>query len=120
MGRCVVNNIKKWYLNNYSADKLGAEIRDNATFTGAFNCLDNYGDIYIYIGVWDSVVRERIFKELANRAGVSCQYIQMQWYKCHTLSPMHNLNGEYSGVFLESETGRRVPVAEVEQIYNSF
>lgn len=115
-----MDNIKKWYLNNYPADELGAEIRDNVTFSGAFNCLDNYGDIYLYMGVWDSVFRERIFKELASRAGVSYQYIEEQWHKCHTLSPMYNLNGEFSGVFLESETGRYLPAVEVEKVYISF
>lgn len=120
VGRGVMANIKEWYLKNYPADKLGLEIRDNATFSGAFNCLDNYGDIYLYLGIWDSVVRERIFEKLASLAGVSYQYIKEQWHKCHTLSPLYNFNGEFSGVFLESETNRRLPVVEVEQLYNSF
>lgn len=119
-GACYMENIKKWYLKNYPADKLGLDIRENATFSGAFNCLDNYGDIYLYMGVWDSVARERIFEELASRAGVSYRYIVEQWNKCHTLSPLYNLNGEFSGVFLESETGRRVPAVEVEQVYSGF
>lgn len=120
MGRVVMENIKEWYLKNYPADKCGGEIRENATFSGAFNCLDNYGDIYLYIGVWDSVVRGRIFEELASRAGVSYQYIEEQWHKCHTLNPLYNLSGEFSGVFLESETGRRLPAVEVEQVYSGF
>ena len=119
-GACVMESVKEWYLKNYPADELGVEIRDNVTFSGAFNCLDNYGDIYLYMGVWDSIVRERIFEELASRAGVGYQYIKEQWHKCHTLTPLYNLNGEFSGVFLESETNRRLPAVQVEQLYNSF
>lgn len=48
------NMIQKWYLDNYPVDEIGLEIRENATFSGAFKCLDNYGDIYLYLGVWDT------------------------------------------------------------------
>lgn len=69
-------NIKLWYLSEFPADELGAEINPSATFKGAQK---NLGRIYEYIRVHDSVVRERVFSELSERMGVSYAEIYDQW-----------------------------------------
>jgi hypothetical protein len=60
-----MKNIKKFYTENFSSDESGLEINENATFQGLFQVLDNYDDVYEYIGVCDSLVRERVFWELS-------------------------------------------------------
>lgn len=74
-------SIKNWYCNAYPTDSLGAEIDPSATFGGLFNALDNYRDVYAYWGVYDSLVRERIFEKLAEIIGTDYDYIYDQWAK---------------------------------------
>lgn len=38
--------IKNWYLKNFSSDDLGEYIKENITFAGLFDCLDNYKCVY--------------------------------------------------------------------------
>jgi hypothetical protein len=56
-------NIKKWYLDTYKDDE-GLKINDNCNF----NDMDHYEvrHIYDYLGVEDSIVRERVFEKLAS------------------------------------------------------
>lgn len=91
-------------------------IDPEATFLGAFNCLDNYGDIYIYLGFGvDSVVRERVFERLALLMGVDYGYIYEQWLKCYPDSPIFDKSGRFTGYFREGRTGHRVAWAEIEK-----
>jgi len=72
-------NIKNYYSQTFLTDELGSEINPKATFEELFNELDNYRDVYKYIGVYDSIVRERIFQKLADVMGVNYEYIYKQW-----------------------------------------
>jgi hypothetical protein len=74
-----MENIKQFYTEEYPTDDLGYEINTQATFEGLFNKLDRYKDIYEYIGVSDSLVRERIFARLSEVMGVNYDYIYSQW-----------------------------------------
>lgn len=74
-----MQTIKEYYLSNYPTDELGNEIDTNATFKGLFHILDTYEDVYKYIGIADSLMRERIFEKLANEMGVNYNEIYNQW-----------------------------------------
>jgi hypothetical protein len=76
-----MKNIKKFYTENFSSDESGLEINENATFQGLFQVLDNYDDVYEYIGICDSLVRERIFWELSKVMEVNYQIVYDQWMK---------------------------------------
>ena len=69
-------NIKTYYLSAFPSDNLGEEINANATFDGLFN---NITEPYSYIGVDDSVVRERVFDKLATIKGVPYNDIWNAW-----------------------------------------
>ena len=71
--------IKEFYLENYSSDELGNEINENATFVGLLWTLQSKGDVYEFIGVFDSIVRERLFEELAKQLRVSYNTIYNLW-----------------------------------------
>lgn len=72
-------NIKEFYLENYPTDELGAEINEKATFIGLYHDLLTGGDTYEYIGVGDSIVRERLFEKLADIIDTSYGYVHNLW-----------------------------------------
>lgn len=74
-------NIKKWYLETYPNDELGIYLNDNITFKDLFETLDNYKCVYSFLGVSDSIIRERCFKELAKIMKVDYDYIHEQWLR---------------------------------------
>jgi hypothetical protein len=73
------NNIREYYLEAFPSDELGTEINPKATFEGLEKVLNNYEDVYEYIGVGDSIVRERVFDKLAEILGVEYDVIYSQW-----------------------------------------
>ena len=71
--------IKEFYLNTYPTDELGIEINPKATFAGLVTHLFGDMDVYDYIGVGDSLVRERLFEELAKQLDTSYDYVYNMW-----------------------------------------
>ena len=69
-------NIKTWYTSTFPTDELGSEINPQASFDGLKKNLPN---VYDYIAVSDSLVRERVFSELAVRMNVSYDHIYYKW-----------------------------------------
>jgi hypothetical protein len=73
--------IREFYLETYPTDDLGLELNETPTFAGLLNQLIIDGDIYRYIGVSDSLVRERLFERLAEELEVSYDYVYDLWLK---------------------------------------
>lgn len=71
--------IKEFYLNEYPTDELGIELNDTITFAGLVTELFGGNDVYEYIGVYDSLVRERLFSELAKQLNTSYDYVYNLW-----------------------------------------
>ena len=71
--------IRQYYLETYPTDDLGFEINETPTFAGLLNQLIVGGDVYRYIGVADSVIRERLFERLAEELEVSYDYVYNLW-----------------------------------------
>jgi len=72
-------NIKQFYLNNYPTDELGVELSENANFTGLLNELFTNNDVYGYIGVGDSIIRERLFEKLSEILKTPYDYVYKLW-----------------------------------------
>ena len=72
-------NIKEYYMNEYPTDELGVELNENATFVGLLNTLHEGGDVYDYFGVGDSLIRERLFEELAKQLNTSYDCVYDLW-----------------------------------------
>ena len=72
-------NIKQFYLENYPTDELGIELKDDTNFTGLLNELITNNDVYGYIGVGDSIIRERLFMELSKILKCSYDYVYNLW-----------------------------------------
>lgn len=73
--------IKNWYLKSYPDDEFGIELNDDITFYDLFVVLDTYQDVYEALNVSDSILRERIFKKLADIMCVDYGYIYDQWLR---------------------------------------
>ena len=71
--------IKEFYLNTYSTDELGIELDEKATFAGLVTELFGGHDVYNYIGVGDSIIRERCFEELAKQLNKPYDYVYNLW-----------------------------------------
>ena len=72
-------NIKEFYLNEYPTDELGVELNEKATFVGLVTELFGGHDVYDYIGVGDSLVRERLFSELAKQLNKPYDFVYNMW-----------------------------------------
>lgn len=71
--------IKEFYLEAFPSDELGVELNENATFDGLLNTLLYSKDVYEYIGVYDSLVRERLFEQAAERLNKPYDYVYNLW-----------------------------------------
>ena len=69
-------NIKKRYIKNYPSDELGKDINPKVTFK---ELKENLHNVYEYLNVYDSLVRERIFTELSKRMNVDYDIIYNKW-----------------------------------------
>jgi hypothetical protein len=73
--------IREFYVKNYPSDDMGADINPQATFDGLWNVLKTYGDVYAYLYVYDSIIRERLFEKLSIDKDVDYDVIYNQWLK---------------------------------------
>jgi hypothetical protein len=74
-----MENIKEYYTTTFPTDELGADLNETATFQGLFVVLFIKDDVYEYIGVADSLVRERLFERLAEMWGLPYDDVYNQW-----------------------------------------
>ena len=70
--------IKEFYCENYPSDELGVEINPKANFESLWIVIRG-GLFYEYVGVFDSLVRERIFEKLSELTGHNYDYIYQEW-----------------------------------------
>jgi hypothetical protein len=71
-------NIRNYYVNEFPSDELGLEINPKANFESLWIVI-RAGLFYEYIGVFDSVVRERLFEKFSQLSGHDYDYIYEEW-----------------------------------------
>ena len=71
--------IRSYYTKTFPTDELGFEINGEKTFFDLFECLKCREDVYEFLGVGDSLIRERLFSALAKVLGVDYEYIYQKW-----------------------------------------
>lgn len=72
-------NIREFYLKAYPSDEMGIGIYAEATFDGLFEILNNRKDVYKYLYVYDSIIRERLFEKLSEIKDCEYDVIYNQW-----------------------------------------
>lgn len=90
-------SIKKWYVKAYPTDILGTHLVGD--FAGALKTMANGGDIYGYMGVGDSLVRERLFARLSEMLGLNYEHIYQLWLN-QFISPELSAKAEENGIAL--------------------
>ena len=70
-------SIKKWYVKAYPTDDLGPEL--HGSFAGALETMAKGGDLYEYMSVTDSLVRERLFTHLFEMLDLDYEHIYQLW-----------------------------------------
>lgn len=74
------SKIRDFYKAAYPTDTWAIEeMNRNATFQDAFECLRCGFDFYAFLGVADSLVRERVFDALATLMGCPYEEVYDQW-----------------------------------------
>lgn len=71
--------IKNWYTHYYDTDELGQEMNSMATFNDLHRAILDGKAVHEVIGVRDSIIRERLFDELAILLGVSYEDVYNMW-----------------------------------------
>ena len=82
-----LTKIRDFYMWAFPTDELGKDINGNATFQDAYECLQVGFNFYAFLGVSDSLVRERVFDALATLMGCSYEHIYYQWLD-HSEEPL--------------------------------
>ena len=77
--------IKNWYKKKYPKDELGEGLNNTNTFKDLENALNKGGDVYKVMGEDDSVIRERLFQQLAKVKGVEYEDIYQKWLWADTI-----------------------------------
>jgi hypothetical protein len=66
-------------MKQFPEDSMGKEIKEGITFLGLRNILYGDYDVYDYIGVGDSLVRERLFEQLSKDIGQDYGFVYDLW-----------------------------------------
>lgn len=77
----ILSNISEWFCAEHPNDTLGHEIKTDITFLDMLVCLKNGSDIYKFLGVYDSFIREVSFHKLSQISGIDIDTIYKLWYK---------------------------------------
>ena len=99
-----LTKIRDFYMDKFPTDELGVDINPGIDFNDAYECLQVGFDFYTFLGVGDSIVRERVFDELAALMGCSYDHIYYTWLN-HSQSPLR-------GAKFEDMTGMRFRTSE--------
>jgi len=73
------STIQSWYLNTFLDDAEGVSLKRNITFAQAYNCLVSKEDFYEFIGIADTIIRERIFEKIAELYEIDYSVVYNQW-----------------------------------------
>lgn len=73
--------IRDWYIETYPTDTLGELIHPDETLADAYLAIVEGENFYLFLGVDDSVIRERIFDKLSDITGASYAEIYDMWLK---------------------------------------
>lgn len=73
-------NLKRWYKKTYTTDELGDELRPDITLKTVWDLMQHGVDVYLILGGdADSVIRERVFEEIAAENGLQYDDVYNVW-----------------------------------------
>ena len=81
--------VRDWYVHTYPDDDLGQRINPDLTFDDAMQAVSLGGGFYDALGVDDSIVRERVFRQLEARTGIPYDAIYEAWLDAKPVPGWH-------------------------------
>lgn len=81
--------VRDWYVHTYPDDDLGQRITPDLTFDDAMQAVSLGGGFYDALGVDDSIVRERVFRQLDVRTGIPYDTIYEAWLDAKPVPGWH-------------------------------
>ena len=81
--------VRDWYVHTYPDDDLGQRINPDMTFDAAMQAVSLGGGFYDALGVDDSIVRERVFRQLDVRTGIPYDTIYEAWLDAKPVPGWH-------------------------------
>lgn len=84
MDNNINENVRDWYMKAYPTDQEGTIINSGLTFSSIIIILAGLSptnDIYYWLGVNDSLIRERIFNHLATLLNWNYDKVYELWMK---------------------------------------
>lgn len=81
--------VRDWYVHTYPDDDLGQRINPDMTFDAAMQAVSLGGGFYDALGVDDSIVRERVFRQLDVRTGIPYDAIYEAWLDAKPVPGWH-------------------------------
>ena len=115
------NSVKAYYADAFGKDELNADIKE-VTFLDLYRALKNKQDVYDLIGVRDSVVRERLFAELARILNQPTAYVNNIWqYGVEDGQPNIVKEDKETGTIKQSLNTGVLPIVDVDlySLYSS-
>ena len=79
MDELLDQDVREWYIEEFPDDDLGYDLYEGLTFDEMRQVLRNGEDFYDWCGCGDSVIRERLFAELADILEVDYDDIYETW-----------------------------------------
>ena len=76
-----MSDIKDWYTKNYPDDEMGSSLNNNIGFKESYNQMKKGKDFYDIVGTTDSVIRERVFSQMAKENKKTYNDIYNTWLK---------------------------------------
>ena len=71
--------VRELYARFYPADELWVQIKEDITLQDVWDCIKNGNEFYDLIGVYDSIVRQRVFDLLSMALGIEYEDIYETW-----------------------------------------
>lgn len=71
--------IKEWYALNHPEETYTQYLNGKITFGKLWEGMKKRKDFYRMVGFADSLIRENIFQELANRLNITYKEVQTLW-----------------------------------------
>ncbi len=85
-----------WYAGAFPTDVWAIDaMNKSCTFQDVYECLYVGGNVYALLGADDSIVRERVFEQLAKMMGCDYNYIYDQWMRHERVTDLviYDMNG---------------------------
>nr|WP_298595445.1 SNF2-related protein [uncultured Mitsuokella sp.] len=108
------SSVRRWYRENFPEDSLGEELVER-TFSETLEALESGNDLYAFLGIGASDMREAIFSELSTLSGHPYDAIYALWQQVQETATQEERGGNAASIDAEGHEGVNVHDEHPEQ-----